>query len=117
MGSCELRDAIRQLRASPMRHVRAVELIGNTRSVWSYLQRADVSSRKRSEENGEELLERTRGLFVEHGFEVRRRTISSADCDLVHMARADCLIVGGSGFGKLAASLARGAVFRPTCNG
>ena len=95
-----------------MRHVRTVELVGNARSVWSYLRGTNITTNR----SGTELLDRTRELFAEHGFEVRQRTSSSADCDLVHMARAACLIVGGSGYGQLAAALARGTVLHPMCN-
>ena len=105
---CYYESAIRKLRASS-RRVDTVVIVGNPRSV--------AYGRAWRANNSEAYVQRVADLFAAEGYAVERRTSSSADCDLVFLAKSSCLIPGGGGFSALAAELAREAVVEgdPQC--
>ena len=105
---CYYESAIRKLRASS-RRVDTVVIVGNPRSV--------AYGRAWRANNSEAYVQRVADLFAAEGYAIERRTSSSADCDLVFLAKSSCLIPGGGGFSALAAELAREAVVEgdPQC--
>lgn len=113
---CYYTSAIAQLRAVH-RHVSTIVLVGNMRSVASYLRfRHNVTW-----QNGAELVERVRQLFARSGYAVKLRLNSSADCDLVYLAKNGCMIPSGGGYSSLAATFAHqwGSVVirgKPNCS-
>lgn len=107
---CYYRAAIGWLRASRP-SVKRVVLVGNLRASEMHLGRGGhrvvVGTRGRSEA----YLRRVRHLFASSGYVTVLHTHAgaSADCDLLLLASAGCLVPGGGGFGMLAAELARDA--------
>lgn len=105
---CYYDSVITKLRAS-IRRVDKITIVGNPRSV--------AYGRAWRANNSEAYVQRVADLFAAEGYAVERRTSSSADCDLVFLAKSSCLIPGGGGFSALAAELAREAVVEgdPQC--